>query len=88
MGGRRGNRGRCAQTCRLPYEVFKESGTLCKTNGRYGLSPKDLCGLESIPMLIEAGVDSFKIEGRMKKPEYVAVCLRAYRSCVDAWFEG
>lgn len=88
LGGRSGNRGRCAQTCRLPYEVFKESGTLCKTNGRYVLSPKDLCGLESIPMLIEAGVDSFKIEGRMKKPEYVAACVRAYRTCVDAWFEG
>jgi putative protease len=58
------------------------------TSGQYLLSPKDLCGLESIPDLIEAGVDSFKIEGRMKKPEYVAVCVNAYRKCVDAWFEN
>lgn len=88
LGGRSGNRGRCAQTCRLPYEVSKEDGKSCKADGQYVLSPKDLCGLESIPALIRAGVDSFKIEGRMKKPEYVAACVRAYRTCVDAWFEG
>jgi len=88
LGGRSGNRGRCAQTCRLPYHVEDADGNSLHTEGRHVLSPKDLCGLESIPALIKAGVDSFKIEGRMKKPEYVAVCVRAYRICVDAWFEG
>ena len=88
LGGRSGNRGRCAQTCRLPYNVYDTKGRQLKTDGEYLLSPKDLCGLEMIPSLIEAGVDSFKIEGRMKKPEYVAACVRAYRKAVDAWFDG
>lgn len=85
LGGRSGNRGRCAQTCRLPYTIFDETGRLVKTEGTHILSPKDLCGLEAIPELAQAGVDSFKIEGRMKKPEYVAVCVRAYRGVLDAW---
>lgn len=88
LGGRSGNRGRCAQTCRLPYSVFDENGQSVKQTGSHILSPKDLCGLEAVPDLIKAGVDSFKIEGRMKKPEYVAVCVKAYREIVDAWFEG
>lgn len=88
LGGRSGNRGRCAQTCRLPYSVFDKEGQIVKTEGPHVLSPKDLCGLEAIPELIQAGVDSFKIEGRMKKPEYVAVCVKAYRQLVDAWFQG
>ena len=88
LGGRSGNRGRCAQTCRLPYTLYEENGKQVKTKGDYLLSPKDLCGLEAIPDLIQAGVDSFKIEGRMKRPEYVAVCVRAYRGIVDAWYNG
>ncbi len=88
LGGRSGNRGRCAQTCRLPYRVYDSQGNKLNTEGDYVLSPKDLCGLEMVPSLIEAGVDSFKIEGRMKKPEYVAACVRAYRKAVDAWFDG
>ncbi len=88
IGGRSGNRGRCAQTCRLPYSLYDENENLIKTDGEYLLSPKDLCGLESIPDLIKAGVDSFKIEGRMKRPEYVAVCVRAYREVMDAWYEN
>lgn len=88
LGGRSGNRGRCAQTCRLPYTLHDEDGNVIETNGQYLLSPKDMCGLESIPDLIQAGVDSFKIEGRMKRPEYVAVCVRAYRSLLDAWYKG
>ncbi|MDO5156605.1 MAG: U32 family peptidase [Eubacteriales bacterium] len=86
LGGRSGNRGRCAQTCRLPYQIFDEQGH--PIHKAHVLSPKDLCGLEHIPDLIHAGVDSFKIEGRMKKPEYVAVCVDAYRTCVDAYFDG
>ncbi len=88
LGGRSGNRGRCAQPCRLPYSVLNEAGKPVKETGLYILSPKDLCGLEAVPDLIKAGVDSFKIEGRMKKPEYVAVCVRAYKAVVDAWFSG
>lgn len=88
LGGRSGNRGRCAQTCRLPYSVFDEKGQSVKQTSSYILSPKDLCGLEAVPDLIKAGVNSFKIEGRMKKPEYVAICVEAYRKITDAWFEG
>lgn len=88
LGGRSGNRGRCAQTCRLSYDVSDQNGNPIKIMGKHVLSPKDLCGLEHIPDLIKAGVDSFKIEGRMKKAEYVAACVKAYRTCVDAWFEG
>lgn len=88
LGGRSGNRGRCAQTCRLAFDIADDKGNRLDADGRHILSPKDLCGLESIPALIKAGVDSFKIEGRMKKPEYVAACVRAYRICLDAWFDG
>ncbi len=79
IGGRSGNRGRCAQPCRLPYQ----SGEL-----KYWLSPKDLCGLNHIPDLIEAGIDSLKIEGRMKNENYVAACVSAYRKAVDAYYGG
>lgn len=80
IGGRSGNRGRCAQPCRQLYTL--ESG-----RQGYFLSPKDLCGLEMVPELIQAGVDSFKIEGRMKKPEYVISAVQAYRSAVDHYLE-
>lgn len=88
LGGRSGNRGRCAQTCRLPYSASDEEGNKIETKGAHLLSPKDLCGLEAVPALIKSGVDSFKIEGRMKKPEYVAACVRAYRRVLDAWYDG
>ena len=87
IGGRSGNRGRCAGSCRLPYSVRKMTDTPVNTEGDYNLSMKDLCGLDSLPELIYAGVDSFKIEGRMKSPEYVASCVRSYRSCVDHLYE-
>lgn len=77
IGGRSGNRGRCAQPCRQNY-VLPDG-----TSG-YLLSPKDLCGLSAVPALIQAGVDSFKIEGRMKKPEYVIAAVESYRRAVDA----
>lgn len=81
IGGRSGNRGRCAQPCRQLYEC--ENGA----NG-YLLSPKDLCALETVPELIAAGVDSFKIEGRMKKAEYVISAVDAYCRAVDACLES
>lgn len=78
IGGRSGNRGRCAQPCRQLYSL---------PDGRSGyyLSPKDLCALPVLPELMEAGMDSFKIEGRMKKPEYVIGAVDAYRRAIDAW---
>ena len=79
-GERSGNRGRCAQPCRLPYQ---NTGDI----GDYILSPKELCTLERIPELIEAGVDSFKIEGRMKKPVYAALTTAIYRRYVDLYGE-
>lgn len=79
IGGRSGNRGRCAGPCRLPYKTAGKDG--------YFLSLKDMNTLEHIPELIEAGIDSFKIEGRMKKPEYVAGVVSVYRKYIDKYYE-
>lgn len=87
IGGRSGNRGRCAQPCRLPYTLVDSQGkdALAEVDsGEYLLSPRDLKTIELIPELIEAGVLSFKIEGRMKRPEYVAVVVDTYRRAIDA----
>lgn len=81
IGARSGNRGRCAQPCRLPYSLIDEKQNVLD-NG-YLLSPRDLCSLEYIPRLINAGVSSFKIEGRMKTPEYVATVTKIYRKYID-----
>ena len=80
-----GNRGKCAQTCRLPYELIEENQNklTSKLDKGYLLSTRDLCSLEYLPMLIDAGVTSFKIEGRMKTPEYVATVTRIYRKYID-----
>ena len=87
VGGRSGNRGKCAQPCRLPYD-FLSKDNIVKNEEKvldkgYLLSTKDLCSLEFIPALIEAGVMCFKIEGRMKSPEYVATVTRIYRKYID-----
>lgn len=87
IGGRSGNRGRCAQPCRLPYTlVDQENNDLLQgmDTGDYLLSPKDMNTIELIPALLQAGVASFKIEGRMKRPEYVAVAVDTYRRAIDA----
>ena len=81
IGGRSGNRGQCAQPCRLPYKINGEK------ESQYILSLKDICTLEYIPELVEAGIYSFKIEGRMKKPEYVALVTTMYRKYVDLYLE-
>lgn len=86
LGGRSGNRGRCAQPCRLPYGIADEEGRGVLGEA-YPLSLKDLCTIEEIPKLIGAGIDSFKIEGRMKKPEYVAGVTALYRNYIDRYYE-
>lgn len=80
IGGRSGNRGKCAQGCRLPYTLLENESSLDKG---YLLSPKDLCSLDILPELINTGIDSLKIEGRMKTPEYVATVTRIYRKYID-----
>ncbi len=81
IGGRSGNRGRCAQPCRMQYEL--------KTSGKTGyfLSPKDISTIASIPNMIEAGINSFKIEGRMKRPEYTALCSYLYGKYTDLYLD-
>ncbi|QAT41068.1 U32 family peptidase [Clostridium sp. JN-9] len=82
IGGRSGNRGRCAQPCRLPYTLLNKSGDT-KAKG-YLLSPKDICTIEDIEKIILSGTKSLKIEGRMKRPEYVAGVVSAYRKTIDS----
>ncbi len=83
LGGRSGNRGRCAQPCRLAYTVMDENHKeLLKDS--YILSMKDMCGIRDINELKEAGVYSLKIEGRMKRPEYAAGVVSFYRKYVDS----
>ncbi|MCI9657338.1 MAG: U32 family peptidase [Lachnospiraceae bacterium] len=85
LGGRSGNRGRCAQPCRLSYEAFAGGRRLSPKGGQPLLSPKDLCALDLIPEIAQAGVSSLKIEGRMKRPEYTAGVVRIYRKYVDRY---
>ncbi|MCX8130801.1 MAG: U32 family peptidase [Clostridia bacterium] len=82
IGGRSGNRGKCAQPCRLPYELNKD-GNYLEVKGKYLLSPKDICSVHELKRIIDAGVKSLKIEGRMKNPEYVATVVRIYRKYID-----
>ena len=91
IGGRSGNRGRCAQPCRLPYELVDKTGKNVlegKQAGQYLLSPRDMNTLEILPKLLKAGVSTLKIEGRMKRPEYVAVVVDAYRRAIDGYLAG
>ena len=82
VSGRSGNRGECAQLCRLPYTLLKDDVPV--TDEAYLMSPKDLMTLERLGELAEAGVAAFKIEGRMRKPEYVAQTVKSYRKALDA----
>ena len=88
VGGRSGNRGRCAQPCRMPYQVSEGSRVLANEKEGFVLSPKDLNTLAIIPDIIEAGVFSLKIEGRMKKPEYTAGVVSIYRKYIDMYLEN
>ncbi|MBQ3031773.1 MAG: U32 family peptidase, partial [Anaerotignum sp.] len=84
LGGRSGNRGRCAQTCRLPYTLYRSTENMAEG---HLLSPKDIMTVNILPELIEAGIASLKIEGRMKSPEYVAGVTGIYRKYIDLYFE-
>lgn len=88
--GRSGNRGECAQPCRMQYTLEENHHGLhkeIKAEGKYLLSPKDLNTLKQVPSLLDAGIASFKIEGRMKRPEYVALMTSLYRKAIDAYKE-
>ena len=82
IGQRSGNRGKCAGTCRLPYELINKNDCLALDKG-YLLSSKDVCTLDILPELLKTGVVSLKIEGRMKTPEYVGVVTSIYRKYID-----
>lgn len=81
IGGRSGNRGKCAQPCRLPYTLLKNNSS--QTKACHLLSTKDVCTIDFLPELIKAGITSFKIEGRLKSPEYVAEVTKTYRKYID-----
>lgn len=85
IGGRSGNRGRCAQPCRMNYSLVKNN----KEEIQMGhlLSPRDLKMIENLPLLIKAGISSLKVEGRMKRPEYVATVIRNYRQALEHYYE-
>ena len=85
---RSGNRGMCAQLCRLRYAPIRNGIARQDPEGEYLLSPKDLNVIDQIPELIEAGVCSLKIEGRMKRPEYVWLVTRTFREAIDAYYAG
>jgi putative protease len=84
LGQRSANRGECAQACRMPYEIVVDGETRELGAVRYLLSPQDLAAVDLVPELVQAGVKSFKIEGRLKSPEYVSAVTRVYRKALDA----
>ena len=86
-GGRSGNRGSCVGSCRLPYELYDKNGKV-KTDGDYLLSTKELCTVNYIKDILDAGVNSLKIEGRMKSPEYVGYVTKVYRRLIDDYYLG
>ncbi len=87
LGQRSANRGECAQACRMPYELIVDGAVRDLGDRRYLLSPQDLAAVAEIPALLARGVVSFKIEGRLKSPEYVAAVCQVYRRALDAALE-
>ena len=88
IGGRSGNRGKCAQPCRLPYQVLEHGNRINDDKSQYPLSPKDMCTIDLLPEILKAGVTSLKIEGRMKRPEYAAGVVEVYRKYLDQILQG
>jgi U32 family peptidase len=87
-GGRSANRGQCAQTCRMPYEMIVDGEPRPLGDARYLLSPGDLYALHQVPEIVRMGLSALKIEGRYKDADYVALTTRAYREAVDRAWEG
>lgn len=83
LGGRSANRGQCAQSCRLGYELIVDGVKRDLGEKKFLVSPQDLCGINEVPKLIEIGVNSFKVEGRLKTPEYVATTARSYQEVIQ-----
>ncbi len=88
LGQRSANRGECAQACRMPYELVVDGATVPLDGRHYLLSPQDLAAVHEVPELIRLGVKSFKIEGRLKSPEYVAAVTQVYRKAIDQAMTG
>jgi len=88
LGRRSANRGECAQACRMPYEMIVDGALRDLGDKRYLLSPQDLAAVDEIPRLVAQGVASFKIEGRLKSPEYVAAVCQVYRKALDHALAG
>jgi putative protease len=84
LGGRSANRGQCAQACRLPYELIVDGKVQELGERAYLLSPQDLAAYDLIEPLVKLGVRCFKIEGRLKSPQYVAIASQTYRAAIDA----
>ena len=81
---RSGNRGECAGMCRLPYKLY-ENDALVETNGEYILSPKDICSIDNFKSLMDSNIKCFKIEGRMKSPEYVGIVTKIYKDLMNKY---
>lgn len=86
--GKSGNCGECAQPCRWEWELHGENGLIAASLGKYLLSAKDLCMIEHIPKLFEAGINAFKVEGRLRGTVYLETVSRCYREAIDACIEG
>lgn len=82
IGGRSANRGQCAQSCRFSYEMHVDGEKKDLQGKSFLVSPQDLCGINEVPSLLEAGVDCFKVEGRLKTPEYVATAARSFDEAI------
>lgn len=83
IGGRSANRGQCAQSCRFEYELLVDGRKKQLVDKKYLVSPQDLCSIAQIPELVDLKINSFKVEGRLKTPEYVASAGRSYRMAID-----
>lgn len=88
IGSRSGNRGSCVGSCRLPYDLVEKNNNKIINNDKYLLSTKDLCSLENIGLLIDSGISSLKIEGRMKRPEYIFLVVSIYRKYIDLYYKN
>ncbi len=82
------NKGSCKQPCRRNWKLVDDNGNLLETEGKYYLSPKDICMIEHIPEMIEAGIDSFKIEGRQRDSKYIKETAKHYRKAINSYFDG